>query len=167
MWSRHQLLASGADDPRVAACRILQEQTTCVTLFDSSGRKVIHKVRDLDSDLAASMSQAHRPDGPSLYRNEALRFGGLGTAVSVLHRNSEEWHRDTCASSSQPSVIFCTKPAKLYVRLPSDRAAVILMEVGDAVGIVSSAYEHKVEEDRARSSMWPGPFLVFTTWKWQ
>lgn len=39
----------------------------------------------------------------------------------------------------------------LNVRLPGDHASVILMEPGDAVGILSSVYEHRVEEEREGS----------------
>lgn len=134
--------------------------------FDRAGGKIVRKVMDLDFDLAVSMKHAHRSTRPATFRNTDVRYGALGTAVSV-HPGCEHWHRDSGASPAYPFVIFAIKPAKLYVRLPGERATVFLMEPGDAVGIVSSAYEHRVEEDAERSCMWPGPFSVFTAWNWQ
>lgn len=93
--------------------------------------------------------------------NTRVRYGSAGTVLAVSRGEVADYHVDKGDHTRHPSVIFCNKPAILYVKVAGVELRVELA-AGDAVGLVACAYQHKFVRDPEDKS--EGQFYVFTAW---
>lgn len=129
-------------------CRYTQQELENLT---AAGRELAAK-----AERRATTTRLGNP-------GTGTRLGNTGTVLCISLGEIDRFHVDSGDYPRHPSVLFCTQPAILHVRLEhqgAQRMMTVPLAAGDAVGFSASQFLHKL----VRAPGQTGRFVAFTAW---